>query len=86
MNYDLHYQASSKTATVLPAGTTAPEDTQLVGSFVYSPDDATPPLGPDTNHAIYHEVRELLYHIGVWDMGFVTILMPEVEPEEPEEP
>lgn len=62
----LSYNPKTKTAFVQPVGNAPPAGATNVSTFEI-PDPKYP------EQLLYHKVRDALYHIGVYDMGFVTI-------------
>ena len=59
MKLNVYFHAANRIAYIKKDGDTAPEDGVLIGSFDH--DALDDPLGHESNHVIYHHVRELLY-------------------------
>jgi len=57
--YQIAYDATTKTATVQLLGDALPEDAVNIGTFEHTSEDDL--LGPDANHVLFHHVRDVLY-------------------------
>lgn len=67
MSFNLYYNIASKQISIVDSTRTAPSGSTLVGPLVH--DDEADPLGPSVNHVLYHHIRDLLYPLGIWDLG-----------------
>lgn len=72
MSFNLYYNIASKQISIVDESQDAPAGSTLVGPLVH--DDEADPLGPSVNHVLYHHIRDLLYPLGIWDLGAFSFL------------
>lgn len=66
------WNPTTSSATVQEDGAIPPSGSTVVGTFTH-PDEVGDELGHALNHVTFHHVRDILYHIDVFDMGRLTI-------------
>lgn len=73
-NYQVAWNATTKTATVQADGDAPPAGSVRIGGFKHDDDeDGLGASDVSENHVFYHHVRDALYHQGVENMQLVSI-------------
>jgi hypothetical protein len=65
-------ESQMTTVTVLPAASATPGGSTLLGTFSH---DLDPEALETANHVLYHDIRDMLYRVGILDMQRVEIKM-----------